>query len=280
MAGLQDTKRRITSISTTKKITKAMELVASAKFGRLKKEHDSITTYCNSVKKLFVDLVGQSEDLSFLKKEEGKTLWIVVNSTLGLCGGYNSQINKIVEEQIKSDDLVIAVGEKAIQTYKKYNIVGSYKSLSKPVNYTEVKIILEETLKQHKIVENNVKTIKIAYSKFINAATFEPVIDDLFTFDVTEEKKSNTEEPKAEFIYEPNVEVALEHTIPLYVGACIYGALSHSFTSEEGSRRTAMESATDNAEEIKEKLELEYNRKRQAAITQEIAEIVGGANAL
>lgn len=74
MAGLQDTKRRITSISTTKKITKAMELVASAKFGRLKKEHDSITTYCNSVKKLFVDLVGQSEDLSFLKKEEGKTL--------------------------------------------------------------------------------------------------------------------------------------------------------------------------------------------------------------
>lgn len=184
-----------------------------------------------------------------------------------------------METTIKSDDKVIAIGEKAIQAYKKYNILNSYKSLSKPVDYHEVKIILDEALKQYNDPANKIKTIKIAYSKFINAATFEPQVDDLFDFSNVEVTKTEGE-LSAECIYEPSVEEALKHTIPLYVGACIYGALSNSFTSEEGSRRTAMESATDNAEEIREKLELEYNRKRQAAITQEIAEIVGGANAL
>lgn len=125
----------------------------------------------------------------------------------------------------------------------------------------------------------NIKSVKIGYTHFINAATMEPTVLEMFPVSQETPESNKGGQAKAMTLYEPDINTVIKAALPLYIGATVYGCLSHSFTSEESSRRTAMEAATDNAEEIQQKLELEFNRKRQAAITQEIAEIVAGANA-
>ncbi len=282
MASLQETKSRLTSIGTTKKITKAMQLVASAKLRKAKSNLESIQEYYTSVYETFQKLLNNVSDVKKLFPQDAKesTLHIIITSDLGLCGGYNSNVLKLLKSDIKPSDKVIVLGNKgishlgavAIPTFKEYASVGD------EPNYDYASGIGQEAIAQY--LSGEVSKVKLIHTKFINSVTFEAECTQLLP--IEKPKNSETEDIKTVKVmteFEPSPEIVLKRSIPLYVSAMIFGSMVESKVSEMSSRRTAMENATDNAEELIKKLNLEYNRARQAAITQEISEIVGGSEA-
>ncbi|NQZ28922.1 MAG: F0F1 ATP synthase subunit gamma [Mycoplasmatales bacterium] len=282
MASLQETKSRLTSVSTTKKITKAMQLVATAKLRKAKSNLESIQEYYTSVYETFQKLLNNVSDVKKLFPQNAKksTLFIVITSDLGLCGGYNSNILKLLKADVKPSDKIIVLGNKgishlgavAIPTFKEYASVGD------EPNYDYASGIGQEAISQY--LAGEVEKVKLIHTKFINSVTFEAKCTQLLP--IEKPQNSETKEVKTVKVmteFEPSPEIVLKKSIPLYVSAMIFGSMVESKVSEMSSRRTAMENATDNAEELIKKLNLEYNRARQAAITQEISEIVGGSEA-
>ncbi|CAM9121792.1 ATP synthase F1 subunit gamma [Mycoplasma todarodis] len=282
MASLQETKSRLTSVSTTKKITKAMQLVATAKLRKAKSNLESIQEYYTSVYETFQKLLNNVSDVKKLFPQNAKesTLHIVITSDLGLCGGYNSNVLKLLKSDIKPSDKIIVLGNKgishlgavAIPTFKEYASVGD------EPNYDYASGIGQEAISQY--LAGEVNKVKLIHTKFINSVTFEAESTQLLP--IEKPQNSETEAPQTVKVmteFEPSPEIVLKKSIPLYVSAMIFGSMVESKVSEMSSRRTAMENATDNAEELIKKLNLEYNRARQAAITQEISEIVGGSEA-
>ncbi|MCP4393929.1 MAG: F0F1 ATP synthase subunit gamma [Alphaproteobacteria bacterium] len=282
MASLQETKSRLTSVSTTKKITKAMQLVATAKLRKAKSNLESIQEYYTSVYETFQKLLNNVSDVKKLFPQDAKesTLHIIITSDLGLCGGYNSNVLKLLKSDIKPSDKIIVLGNKgishlgavAIPTFKEYASVGD------EPNYEYASGIGQEAIAQY--LAGEVNKVKLIHTKFINSVTFEAESTQLLP--IEKPQNSETEEVKTVKVmteFEPSPEIVLKRSIPLYVSAMIFGSMVESKVSEMSSRRTAMENATDNAEELIKKLNLEYNRARQAAITQEISEIVGGSEA-
>lgn len=282
MPNLSGLKNDISSVNDIGKITGAMELVATAKLKRVAKRIGEIKTYVAEVYDVFNEIISETENSIYLKKTaEGfkKTLWVVVNSNLGLCGGYNSNINKMVLPKVKSDDEILAVGSKAISFY-----TNNRKKLKDTISYLDVDFNNE----QAREIANDILSyynsgefdeIQLAYTKFINNANFEPTSLRLFPI-VKEPKKIETNiAPKAYLGFEPDPETVLATSVSMYLNTIIYGTFIESQLSEQASRRNAMEAATKNGKELKESLSILYNRKRQDAITQELTEIVSGANA-
>ena len=276
MAGLQDTKRRITSVESTKKITKAMELVSTAKLKKARTRFEESDAYFSVIIKNINDLLAsKSIRHKYVQPAQGEhVLYIVISSDLGLCGGYNQNVYKAIREANALEASYAVTGNKASSyyRYRDANVVLDKPGITSAPQFSDCKEISDFALDLYS--KGEIDKIVLVYTKFVNSVTFEPTLLQLLPVEQNEEAKQGSVE------YEPSPEVVLEYLIPKYVESTIYGGMIESLASEQASRRMAMENATDNAEEIIDKLTVQYNRARQAAITQEISEIVAGADAL
>ena len=278
--GIIATKRRIKSVNSTKKNTKAMQLVSTSKLKRCRDLFDKNSVYTKETLELVQNVLSQikdSENKYLIKRDIKAKLYIVVTSNLGLCGGYNSNVLALAKEKIDSDeDYVINLGTKGSSFFRKrdYKII---ENIEEETTGSEQEISKRIALKALEMfVNNQIGEIHIIYTKFVNSLTF--TANDLLLLPI-DKKLEEEKEIKQELVIEPNAEEVLNELLPFYFNSVVYGCLIESHVSEQASRRTAMENATDNAEEISETLLIQYNKARQAAITQEITEVVAGANA-
>lgn len=281
--GIISTKRRIRSVESTRKITKAMELVSTSKLKRCRDVLDKTNIYTNDVLKMTQEILANIEDKTSIYTDlnrQGPKLYIVIFSNLGLCGGYNANVAKCAKEKIdKENDKVIIIGLKGITSFTKagYNVVMSYED---DTTGYEQEVSKELAQLVRAMYENNeISQVKFIYTQFVNSLTFVPTCLTLLPINPNEFKQETKSADYAETQFEPNPQIVLDSLLPLYFESTLFGKLVESHVSEQASRRTAMENATDNADEIREKLLLQYNKARQGAITQEITEVVAGANA-
>ncbi|MEG0275515.1 MAG: ATP synthase F1 subunit gamma [Coprobacillus sp.] len=280
-SNMQSIKRRIKSVESTKKITKAMQLVATSKLRKTRNQLDELKPYYSKVRETVAEILTSNQgmiDNPYLKiNEEGKTVYIVITSSLGLCGGYNANVLKTVASEIQDHDIVYMIGNKGASylnhRHVEYN--HSYLDLNSTLEFKEIVTLVGELTRLYK--KQEIAEIKILYTQFVNNLTFTPKVITLLPVDTSDFE--GIEVSKKFTIFEPSANDVLNHLIPMYLQSVIYGYLIESVTSENAARRMSMENATDNAEELIEDLLLKYNQARQTAITNEISEIVAGANA-
>lgn len=280
-SNMQSIKRRIKSVESTEKITKAMQLVATSKLRKTRNQLDELKPYYSKVQETVAEILVNNKgniDNPYLKKNpEGKTVYIAITSSLGLCGGYNANVFKTIASEISNDDMIYVIGSKGAN-YLQHRHVSyneDYMDLNSTLEFRDVVRLVEELTTMYR--RREISKIKIIYTQFVNNLTFTPRVVTLLPVDVNDFE--NIEVSNKFTIFEPGPNEVLNHLIPMYLQSVIYGYLVESVTSENASRRTSMENATDNAEELIENLLLKYNQARQAAITNEISEIVAGANA-
>ena len=281
--GMQEIKRRIRSVESTKKITKAMELVATSKLRKTRNQLEQSKPYYTNVALMTAEILANCKgdnDSVYLIENNGvkKDVYVVIASSLGLCGGYNANIFKEIKDVIKPDDYVYSIGSKAT-SYLIKNHQGitdsKYESLSTTFNFKDIINLVNELTRMYR--EREIRKIKIVYTEFVNNLTFKPRIVTLLPIDPDD--FDHIEISKKATLFEPSSQEVLDNLIPMYLQAVIYGYVIESSTSENAARRISMENATDNADELTEQLLLKYNQARQTAITNEISEIVAGANA-
>ena len=281
--GMQEIKRRIRSVESTKKITKAMELVATSKLRKTRNQLEQSKPYYTNVALMTAEILanckGDNDSVYLIEnKNVKKDVYVVIASSLGLCGGYNANIFKEIKNVIKPDDYVYSVGSKAT-SYLNKNHQGitdsKYESLNMTFNFKDIINLVNELTRMY--CEKEIGRIKIVYTEFVNNLTFKPRIVTLLPIDPND--FDQIEISKKTTLFEPSSQEVLDNLIPMYLQAVIYGYIIESSTSENAARRISMENATDNADELTEQLLLKYNQARQTAITNEISEIVAGANA-
>lgn len=277
-SSMQSTKRRIKSISSTKKITKAMELTAVSKLQKTKSRFEANREYNDTFKYCVRSVLAGVDEEEAGKVVTDANMYLVISSNMGLCGGYNSNILNTISTTVdKEKDYLVVCGSKAQRFLESrgYKNVYNY-PVTNTYTYEDAKNIAKLLLKPYE--EKKVCTIKTIYTKYINSLTFAPNVEQLLPLKKDDDDGKSMNDYLV--IFEPNKKEILNQLLPLYFNNTIYNTLLESSVSEFASRRTAMENATDNAEELTEKLRLEYNKARQGAITQEITEVVAGANAL
>ena len=279
---MKDIKRRIKSVESTMQITKAMELVASSKLRKAKEKADKARPYFDALYETMCEI--QAENPNFLspftrKMGEGKSLLVVIAGDRGLAGGFNSNIFKLAQARIdelggKDKTDIIAIGKKAVEYFGKreFNMLGSYPDFSENIRIHQANDIAGEIV--DKYVKGIYERVELFYTEYVSSITQQAVTKKMLPVELDGQKKVS----KALPIYEPSAGQVFNHIVPRYVTGMIFGACVESFASEQASRRNAMENASDNASEMISSLSLMYNRARQASITQEITEIVGGAN--
>ncbi len=279
---MKDIKRRIKSVESTMQITKAMELVASSKLRKAKEKADKARPYFDALYETMCEI--QAENPSFLspftrKAGEGKSLLVVIAGDRGLAGGFNSNIFKLAQARIdelggKDKTDIIAIGKKAVEYFGKreFNMLGSYPDFSENIRIHQANDIAGEIV--DKYVKGIYERVELFYTEYVSSITQQAVTKKMLPVELDGQKKVS----KALPIYEPSAGQVFNHIVPRYVTGMIFGACVESFASEQASRRNAMENASDNASEMISSLSLMYNRARQASITQEITEIVSGAN--
>ena len=280
---MKEIKTRIKSVESTKQITKAMELVSSSKFRKAKERAESARPYFNTLYNTVQDIAkntSNSRNIFLKERKVNNVCYIVIAGDRGLAGGYNSNILKAVIAHNKlATGKIIPVGKKAKESLSKrgYEVIDYIESVEKCV-YEDANRVAQTAMEAYK--NGEVDEVNLVYTEFISALSQEPKIVKLLpvTIDNTNTEKE-VKKGKAAVQYLPSADAVLGYVLPKYVSGSVYGAIAESFASEQAARRTAMESATDNANEMISKLELVYNRARQAAVTQEISEIVGGAAA-
>ena len=281
MAGnLSSIKQRIRSIQSTRKTTKAMEVVANAKLAKAKKEAGKSSDYTNALIEISnIVLSGLDQDCVYTQANPDlPKANIIITSDMGLCGGYNANVFKEISQQIKDEDYVYSIGSKGTNYFRRTHqgpINTDFASLNSTLAFDEVTKLVKSVTDLY--INKEVGSIKIIYTEFVNNLTFKPRTVTLLPIDTNEFE--NIEITNKFTIFEPSPEEVLDSLIPMYLQAVVYGYLVESATSENASRRTSMENATDNAEELTEQLLLKYNQARQTAITNEVSEIVAGANA-
>lgn len=286
MANLKEIRNRITSIKSTMQITSAMKMVSAAK---LKKAQDAIVAmrpYSSKLTELLQNLSatldGDSGGSFATQREVSRVLLVVVTSNRGLCGGFNSSITKETARTIKekyknvSVDL-LTIGKKGGDVLgKSHNIIEKRNDIFDDLTFNNVAIIAEKLMDMY--VDGSYDKIELVYNQFKNAATQIPQVEQYLPIKPVE--VSATVTTNSDYIFEPSKEEIVEALIPKALKTQLYKALRDSFASEHGARMTAMHKATDNAKDLRDDLLLTYNKARQAAITNEILEIVGGAEAL
>ena len=281
MTLISEFKKQIASTRNIGKITKAMQLVATAKLKKVAGRITNSNPYFAEIYTVFHDIINASDVSRYQVSAidpQAKICWIIINSNLGLCGGYNNNLNKLVLPQIKPIDYVVVLGTKgrSFYTNRKITINQFIGDVGIDFSYKDAQEISTEILS----LFNNSKfdVIKLCYTKFVNSVTMEPTIITLLPII----KKNLDKEGRKNLVltdFEPDAQTVLESGIPFYMNSLIYSSIIESQVSEQASRRNAMENATKNAEDMLNKLTLMYNRRRQGAITQEIIEIISGANA-
>ena len=284
MSGLKEIRNRISSVSSTMQITNAMKMVSAAK---LKKAQESISAtlpYSNKLSELIKNISSstESEDINplFEKRDFKKLLIIAITSNKGLCGGFNSNIikevnNIIINSSSKKVDL-LTIGKKGNDILsKKFQVISSHNDVYDNFNYANVKEIADVIM--HKFSEKEYDKVVLVYNHFKNAAT--QIITNEQYLPIEENNEENNS-VSGDYIFEPNRAKILNELIPKSLSIQLFKAISDSIAGEHGARMTAMHKATDNASELRDQLKLTYNKARQTAITNEILEIVGGAEAL
>ncbi|MDG1697822.1 MAG: ATP synthase F1 subunit gamma [Polaribacter sp.] len=286
MANLKEIRNRITSIKSTMQITSAMKMVSAAK---LKKAQDAITAmrpYSSKLTELLQNLSATLDSdaggVYSTQREVSKVLIVTVTSNRGLCGGFNSsitkQVLKTVEEKYSSIEVdLFTIGKKGGDLLsKQFNIAGTKNDVFDDLTFDNVAAIAEELMDLY--AEGTYDKIDIIYNQFKNAATQIPQVEQFLPIKPIEGGETNT--VNSDYIFEPSKLEIVEALIPKSLKTQLYKSIRDSFASEHGARMTAMHKATDNAKELRDELLLTYNKARQAAITNEILEIVGGAEAL
>ena len=277
MAGVstKEIKNRIRSMESTKQITKAMEMVAASKLRRAQAQVLSSRPYFEILYATIQDILSQNQDTdsAYLKERPVKrALYVVIAGDRGLAGGYNSNILKMVVSQMEGKDaVVLPIGKKAMDYFRSHNVpmlnesYGIAEDISVGDCFTVSKLLCKAYL------NGEVDEIHLAYTQFNSVLSQTATTMQLLPLQAEAGDTQRTME------YEPDAETVLGAIIPEYLGGIFYGALCESRASEQAARRTAMDSATQNAEEMINHLSLQFNRARQAAITQEITEIVAGS---
>ena len=274
---LHKTKRRIASVNSTKKITKAMELVATVKLKRFKSFMLENEAYANELVNIIYHLFEhiEVEDNPYLIETKSEVdLYIVISSNLGLCASYNNNIYNFVINNVKKENtLLIPIGFKGQNFLRRegYNLDESFVTINERLDYAEIRKLGEFITRE--FVNGKYRSIRLIYTHYLNSLKFVPEEIQIFPIKKGEEKENIGYEP----IYDPDAKTLVDELIPIYVASTLYHKIIESQVSEQASRRTAMENANDNADEIIDKLTLEYNKARQAAITQEINEVVSGS---
>lgn len=282
MASMRDIKRRKSSIQSTQQITKAMKLTSTVKLQKAKARAEQSKPYFDIMYETVHAMLAKSGNIDhpYLKaKTSGKTAVIVITSNRGLAGGYNNNIVKLVTalQVPKEEMLLYTVGSKGRDTLarKGYEIQADYSDIVENPEYSDAGIISRELLTAFKTGE--IKEIYLAYTFFKNTVSHEPRLIQLLPVAPDTEVMEDNNVPMN---YEPEEEEALDLIIPKYITSIVYGALMQAVASENGARMQAMDSATSNAEEMIDSLSLLYNRARQGSITQELTEIIAGAEAI
>lgn len=284
MASLRDIKQRKGSIQSTQQITKAMKLVSTVKLQKARAHAESANPYFNHMYQTVTSMLARSGNLDhpYLKGgSSNKKAVVVISSNRGLAGGYNSNIVKLLtgSELSKENVSVYAIGRKAKEGLERkgYEIARDYSQVMEGPTYSDAMAVSREVLEAYK--NGEIGEIYLAYTHFKNTVSHVPTLIKLLPveFDETEISEADS---NVLMNYEPNQDEALDKIIPKYVTSLCYGALVEAVASENGARMQAMDSATNNAEEIISDLTLKYNRARQSNITQELTEIIAGAEAL
>ena len=287
MASMKEIKRRRGSIQSTRQITKAMQLVSTVKLQKTRTKAEEAKPYFSLMYDTMFSILSRSNNMShrFVKasnEKEGKKAIIVISSNRGLAGGYNNNIAKLVETSFsKEEALIYAIGKKAKDTLERrgYEILGEYNEVILDPMYQDAVDITKKLLSDYE--EGKISEIYVVYTHFKNTVVHVPTLKKLLPISLDEaEKEEDKEKSTLLMNYAPNEEEVLEAIVPKYISAIIYGSLQQAIASENGARMNAMENATNNADELIDKLLLKYNRARQGAITQELTEIVAGANAI
>jgi F-type H+-transporting ATPase subunit gamma len=292
MANLRDIRNRIESIKNTQQITRAMKMVAAAKLRKAQDRIIETRPYASKMKEVVGRLVeNSSEDDVLLRTPEttDNVLFIVVGSDRGLCGGFNNNLFKVVEKTInedygeyqKNDSLsLICIGRQAVKHFGKrdYNIIAEYPGFWDDIVFNKATEIMKSVVNDFK--SGTFDKVKVAYNEFKSVIAQNRIVESVLPIDPSTLVDGEEEISSTEYIFEPDVENILKKLLPLHLNLQLWKAILESNAAEQGARMTAMDNATENAQEMKEDLQLEYNRARQSAITTEISEIISGAQAL
>ena len=269
-------------------ITKAMELVASSKLRKAKDKADKARPYFNALYDTMCEI--QSENPGFLsrytKKRDAKTvLLVVVAGDRGLAGGFNSNVLKLAQARInelkgESEGKIIAIGKKSVEYFNKrgYDLLGSFSGVGENLKIHNAADIADKIMTPY--VKGEIDRVELFRTEYVSPLLQRAEYLPILPVDINAENGANEEHKIRQIpVYEPSAGAVFDAIVPKYITGIIFGAVVDSFASEQAARRTAMESATDNASEMISNLSLIYNRARQASITQEITEIVSGASA-
>jgi F-type H+-transporting ATPase subunit gamma len=286
MATMKAIKKRISSVNNTKKIMKAMDLVAASKLQKAKSRLDDFRPLYDNIKLVMDGIkagVRPEDEVAFTENREVKSIaYIVLTSDRGLCGGYNANVSKEALANMNShegmQEHVITVGTKGWEYFRRRgkNVVHRYAGASEASSFESAELIGSRIASMY--TSGEVDEVYLVFTHFESILTHVPQVEKLLPIrpEATEDSAAGT----IEMSYDPDIGTFISYAVPMYLNVTIYGAMMESAVCEYAARMTSMDAATRNAAEIIEDLTLEYNRKRQSMITQEITEIVSGANAL
>lgn len=287
---LKEVRNRIQSVKSTQQITKAMKMVSAAKLRRAQDAIIQMRPYAQKLQEMLGNILSVSEgdinmSLAAVRPVE-KVLVIIITSDRGLCGGYNSNLIKLARQVIKEkygsvsakgNAALMPLGKKGYEHFSKnkFKVIDQYWNIFSDLNFE--KVANAAKLVMDMFAKGDVDAVELVYSEFKNAATQKFTVEQFLPVKKTEKKKG---EVKADFIFEPDKNTLIEELMPKILNTQLYKAILDAHASEHGARMTAMDKATENAEELLKSLKISYNRARQAAITTELTEIVSGAAAL
>lgn len=288
MASLKEVRNRIVSVSSTQQITSAMKMVSAAKLKRAQDKITQMRPYANKLRDILENLsssLSSSEGKYTTQRDVKNVLLVVITSNRGLCGGFNANVVKRSNVSIRNEYKnckvsVIAIGKKASDFFKKagdgVTLVSSHNELFDQLTFENVAPVAERIMKAFS--DGEYDKIELVYNQFKNAAVQNTLVEQFLP--VIPPKVENAQKEVNDYIFEPGKEEIVQDLIPRSLKTQLYKALLDSNASEHGARMTAMHKATDNAKDMIRDLKLSYNKARQATITKEILEIVGGAEAL
>ena len=281
MAGVstKEIKTRIRSMESTKQITKAMEMVAASKLRRAQAQVLNSRPYFEILSSTIHDIVDNNLDFSspYLKERTGnRVLYVVIAGDRGLAGGYNSNILKLVQSEIRDKEAtVLPMGKKCVDYFRSHKVPMLTEAYLEAADVTIGDCFSVAKQLSRAFLNGEFDEIHVAYTNFVSVLTQTPATMQLLP--LIPQELPRQEGPRCDTIYEPDSETVFAGIVPEYLGGILYGALCESRAAEQAARRAAMDSATQNAEEMIADLSLKFNRARQAAITQEITEIVAGS---
>ncbi len=292
MANLRDIRNRIESIKNTQQITRAMKMVAAAKLRKAQDRIIETRPYASKMKEVVGRLVNNaSGDNSLLEKPESvdNVLFIIISSDRGLCGAFNNNLFKVAEntikkdysEYLKNDNLsLICIGRQATKHFGKrdYKIKAEYPEFWDSIEFHKATEIMKSVIADFK--SGTFDEVKLVYNEFKSVIAQNRLVESVLPIEPNSLLAEDEEISQTEYLYEPDVDKILKKLLPLHLNLQLWKAILESNAAEQGARMTAMDNATENAQEMREDLQLEYNRARQSAITTEISEIISGAQAL